>query len=124
MKNRKILAVDDEPDLRATLADLLRGDGYTVIEASGGVEGLEALAAERPALMLLDLRMPGLDGLEVLKQARLLDKAVPIIMLTSERDLGVAQRILELGATEYVTKPFDAEYLRAEVTRLIDDGPK
>ena len=122
----KILAVDDDPQMRKTVGLLLEQRGYEVLQAGGGQEALELIARERPRLMIVDQRMPGMDGLQVIKAARGIDNAILVIMLTSEQDLESAQRALDLGAVEYVTKPFDAEFLRAEVDRLLDsaDHPK
>ena len=115
----KILIVDDNDDLRTMLAAIL-GSRFTVLAASAGAEALELVKKERPALMLLDIAMPGMSGLEVLEAVRALDPALTVVMLTSLHDIDVAARALELGAAEYVTKPFDANYIRAEVQRLVE----
>ncbi len=116
----KILIVDDDADLRRALAIVLRSL-FTVLEASGGLEALALLKEERPSLVLLDVSMPGMSGLEVLAAAKDAHPGLVVVMLTSRKDVELAIRALNLGAVEYVTKPFDADYIRAEIARLI--GP-
>jgi DNA-binding NtrC family response regulator len=113
----KILIVDDDADLRSSLAAVLR-PLFKVLEASNGAEALDVLKKERPRLTLLDVSMPGMSGLEVLAAAKASDPALIVVMLTSQQDIEIAAKALNLGATEYVTKPFDADYIRAEVSRL------
>ena len=102
---RTILVVDDETTLRETLADALEAEGFRVVEAADGREALARFRAERPDLVLLDLMLPELSGVEVCRIIRA-ESSVPIVMLTakdSELDKVVG---LELGADDYVTKPF------------------
>jgi DNA-binding response OmpR family regulator len=118
---RTILIVDDEPTLRETLAEALQADGLRVVTASDGREALERFRAQPPDLVLLDLMLPQVSGIEVCRIMRR-ESAVPIIMLTakdSEIDKVVG---LELGADDYVTKPFSLRELlariRAQMRRL------
>src|SRR5581483_2346265 len=113
-----VLVVDDDGDLRRTVSYLL-GPVCRVIEASNGAEALESVRREHPSLMLLDMEMPQMDGTAVLKAARQLDPKLRVIMLTGEQEIELAERTLKLGATEYVTKPFDVDYLKGEVRRLL-----
>jgi DNA-binding NtrC family response regulator len=113
----KILIVDDDADLRSVLRQILEDMGE-VIEASNGPEALALLKREKPLLMLLDVSMPGMGGLAVLEAARQIEPMLPIVMLTGEPDLKIAKDALEGGAASYVTKPFDADVLLAEVSRL------
>ncbi|MDD5304383.1 MAG: response regulator [Elusimicrobia bacterium] len=113
----KILVVDDDADLRISLAAVL-SPRFEVLEASNGEEALAVLKRERPCLALLDVSMPGMSGLEVLAAAKAADPALVVVMLTSQQDIEIASKALNLGASEYVTKPFDADYIRAEVARL------
>lgn len=94
-----------------------------VVEASGGREALRALKRERPRLMLLDVSMPGLDGMAVLRAARRLDPGLDVLMLTGAADLESARLALEAGARAYITKPFDVAGLRAEARRLLEGEP-
>jgi DNA-binding response OmpR family regulator len=114
---RTILVVDDEPTLRETLVEALEGEGFRVVAAADGREALTAFRAERPDLVLLDLMLPELSGIEVCRIIRA-ESGVPIVMLTakdSELDKVVG---LELGADDYVTKPFSLRELTARVRAL------
>ena len=122
---RTILVVDDEPTLRETLAEALEADGLRVITAADGREALERFRADPPDLVLLDLMLPQVSGIEVCRIMRR-ESAVPIIMLTakdSEIDKVVG---LELGADDYVTKPFSLRELlariRSQLRRLESQG--
>jgi DNA-binding response OmpR family regulator len=114
---RTILVVDDEPTLRETLVDALEADGFRVVAAADGREALTAFRAERPDLVLLDLMLPELSGIEVCRIIRA-ESGVPIVMLTakdSELDKVVG---LELGADDYVTKPFSLRELSARIRAM------
>ncbi|MDQ7844503.1 MAG: response regulator transcription factor [Armatimonadota bacterium] len=110
----KILVVDDEETMVRSLSTLLAQEGYEVVVAADGVQALDAARAERPDLILLDVMLPGMDGLAVCRQIRSWS-VVPIIMLTAktaEVDKVVG---LEVGADDYVTKPFSSRELVARV---------
>src|SRR5919109_3690562 len=114
---RTILVVEDEPTLRETLSDALEADGFRVVAAADGREALARFRAERPDLVLLDLMLPELGGIEVTRIIRQ-ESGVPIVMLTakdSELDKVVG---LELGADDYVTKPFSLRELSARIRAL------
>ena len=111
---RSVLVVDDEPTLRETLAEALEQDGLRVVTAADGREALERFRADPPDLVLLDLMLPQISGIEVCRIMRR-ESAVPIVMLTakdSEIDKVVG---LELGADDYVTKPFSLRELMARI---------
>ncbi len=112
-----ILLVEDEMTLRDTLAYRLRGEGYQVITAADGAAAIEAARRAHPDLVLLDLMLPGLDGLEVCKavRARAETAATPIIMLTARVEESDKILGLELGADDYITKPFSWPELRARI---------
>lgn len=114
-----MLVVDDDPDVRKALV-LAFAPHYTVLEASSGADAL-AMLAETPRLMLLDMSMPGMTGLEVLTAARETVAGMTVIMLTAENDIDLAKKALELGAAEYITKPFDWDQLKERVVRCM--GP-
>jgi DNA-binding response OmpR family regulator len=116
-----LMVVDDDPDLRATFA-LLFGREYRVLAAAGGLEALALLETENPELIVLDLMMPGMNGLETLKALKAVRPETIVIMLTSERDLEAARSALSLGASQFVTKPFDIDDLRGEIRRLLDES--
>jgi DNA-binding response OmpR family regulator len=115
----KILVVEDEPKMVAGLRDNFEFEGYEVITAADGVEGLQRALGEAPDLVVLDVMMPRLSGLEVCKQLRAQRGSMPIIMLTArgqEVDKVVG---LELGADDYVTKPFSIRELLARVKAVL-----
>jgi DNA-binding response OmpR family regulator len=107
----RILVVDDEPDAVELLTEYLTMKGYTVITASNGEEALRKVKENRPHLVLLDIRMPKMDGIEVLKKVREIDNEVGIIMVTAVHEEEMGRRALELGAFDYITKPIDFRYL-------------
>ena len=115
----KILLVDDDPDMLQVLRWALAPIGG-LLEASGGRAALRLVKAHHPRLILLDVTMPGMGGIEVLKAARALDPNVIIVMLTGQSDIAVAKEALDNGARAYITKPFDDAYLCAEVERLLE----
>src|ERR1700756_2034956 len=115
----KILVVEDEPNMVVGLRDNFEFEGYQVITARDGVEGLEKAFEESPDLVVLDVMMPRMSGLEVCKQLRAKRGSIPIIMLTArgqEVDKVVG---LELGADDYVTKPFSIRELLARVKAVL-----
>ena len=116
---QKILIVDDDSDQRRSIHCALE-TLCEVLEASNGREALAMIRAERPRAMLLDIAMPEMGGLAVLRDAQQLSPGMAVIMLTGELDIGVAQQALEYGARSYVTKPFDIDTLRAEVKRVLE----
>jgi DNA-binding response OmpR family regulator len=112
----RILVVDDEAPVREVLTEYFSTEGYAVEAATSGVEALIAVRGGRADLVLLDVRMPGLDGVQVLQRIRELTKSVPVIMVTANEDVGLAKETLKLGAFDYVAKPFDFTYLERAVT--------
>jgi two-component system alkaline phosphatase synthesis response regulator PhoP len=119
LKRPRILIVEDEPAMVAGLRDNFEYEGYEVISAGDGAEGLERALAEDPDLIVLDVMMPRMSGLEVCKQLKTKKPSLPIIMLTArgqEVDKVVG---LELGADDYVTKPFSIRELMARVKAVL-----
>jgi len=114
---RTILVVEDEPTLRETLVDALVADGFRAVSAGDGRAALERFRAEQPDLILLDLMLPELSGIDVCRIIRT-ESAVPIVMLTA-RDSEVDKIVgLELGADDYVTKPFSLRELSARIRAI------
>lgn len=107
----KILIVDDEIEICNIFSDFFTPKGYEVTKATSGKEALEKIRAQRPDLVFLDIKMSGMDGIEVLKQIKEIDKSITVIMVTVLEDEGTAQKAIELGATDYVTKPLSFDYL-------------
>ncbi len=118
MSRRKILVVDDEPKLVRVVREYLEHDGYRVVSAGDGREALARFRQERPDLVVLDLMLPEIDGLEVCRRIRQ-DSAVPIIMLTARAEEVDELIGLELGADDYVTKPFSPRTLLARVRSVL-----
>jgi DNA-binding response OmpR family regulator len=107
----RVLVVDDEPDARELLTEFLTAKGYEVVAASNGEEALRKVKEDRPHLILLDIRMPKMDGLETLRRVREIDHEVGVIMVTSVHEEETGRQALELGAFDYITKPLDLKYL-------------
>jgi DNA-binding response OmpR family regulator len=119
--NGNILIVDDDPSIRTMLAFIFEDEGFTATEAADGAEAIEALRADPPAAMVLDLMMPNVDGLGVLRARR--DEGLApdtrVVILTAKTDPSDAVWCWELGADEYVNKPVDPEELLREVVVLL-----
>jgi putative two-component system response regulator len=114
------LVVDDEPRLRQVLAHLMRADGFECMEAGNGEEAL-AILEERPAaLVMSDVRMPRLDGIELLRQIRSRWPNTAVVMITALSDVDVAVSCLAIGAMDYLTKPFHLEEVRARVSQALE----
>jgi two-component system, OmpR family, phosphate regulon response regulator PhoB len=117
----RILVVDDEPDIVALVAYHLAKAGYRVSTASSGTEALESIRRDRPALVVLDLMLPGMSGYEVLEQLRASDatRGVAVLMLTARREEPDRIRGLSLGADDYLTKPFSPQELVLRVGAIL-----
>ncbi len=115
----KILIIDDEERLCWALEKGLRQEGYQVITATRGKEGLELIQNETPSLVILDLKMPGMDGLEVLVKAKDLIPKLPVIMITAHGSINTAIEAMKLGAIDYITKPFDLDELKIVVKQAL-----
>jgi DNA-binding response OmpR family regulator len=121
----RILIVDDEPAIVQGLEDNLRFEGYETLIATGGDEGLAKALGEAPDLVLLDVAMPGRSGWDVCRELRQRGVDVPIIMLTARGEEADRVRGLELGADDYVTKPFSLRELLARVRAVLRrPGPR
>jgi two-component system KDP operon response regulator KdpE len=111
---RRVLVIDDEPGIRRVVKDALRPDVSTVLEARSGDEALSIAAAERPDLIVLDLGLPDMDGIEVCRRLRAWTSA-PILVLSARDSEDEKTALLDAGADDYVTKPFGPAELRARV---------
>ncbi|OUM44898.1 response regulator transcription factor [Arthrobacter sedimenti] len=114
---RTALIVEDDPDIRELLATTLRMNGFTIVEASSGLEGLAALKEHRPDLVTLDLNLPDLDGVEVCRQCRAVSDAY-IVMVTARQDEIDRLIGLEIGADDFIGKPFSPRELSARVSAM------
>jgi DNA-binding response OmpR family regulator len=115
----KILVVDDDLDLRGLIAFALRQGGYLVVEAADGTAGLAAAERERPDLAILDVNLPGLSGFEVLKRLRARGDRLPVMMLTVRAGEEDQVQGLNLGADDYLAKPFSPRTLLARIRALL-----
>jgi two-component system KDP operon response regulator KdpE len=110
-----VLVVDDEPAIRRFLRTSLGAQGYRVSEAENGAGALQALARSPVDVLVLDLGLPDIDGLEIIRRQRAAGSAIPIIVLSSRTDEAGKVQALDLGADDYVTKPFGIEELLARI---------
>jgi DNA-binding NtrC family response regulator len=124
MATRRVLVVDDEPEVRKTLTDILRAMRYSdVLEVEGAADGragLDAVVRQRPDLVLLDLQMPRMGGLALLKEIRDIEPRLPIIVVTATEDNKMSSEALRNGAVAYLPKPFDARHVEMLVSTYLD----
>jgi two-component system response regulator MprA len=113
-----VLVVDDDPHIRASLRRTLGFEGYEVREAADGIGALAAVAQERPELVILDLMLPGMDGVEVCRRLRQIDD-VPVLMLTALEKTPDRVKGLDAGADDYLVKPFATDELLARLRALL-----
>lgn len=118
----EIMVVDDDQDLRESVAEVLREAGFAVTEASRGEEALEHLAHQNFDLILLDLIMPGLSGLELMGRIREKSPRMPVIMITAFASVDNAVAAMRQGASDYITKPFRIDGLLASVGRVLEEA--
>jgi len=116
--------VDDEPDVLDTLRDMLESLGYEAITATTGEEAISAMTAVRPQVVFLDLRMPGISGLEALTYFREHHRMVPVIVITGSIQQEVARHARAGGAFEVVGKPFDMDTLQRLLARAMQLAPR
>ncbi|KYG29261.1 two-component system response regulator [Alkalihalobacillus trypoxylicola] len=111
-QKEKILIVDDQYGIRVLLCEIFKKDGYQVFEAANGVLALEAIHKENPSLVLLDMKIPGMDGLEILKKLKETHPHIKVIMMTAYGELNLINEALESGAEAHFSKPFDIDDVR------------
>ena len=116
----KILIVDDEAEIRSLLGAVLQAKGYEIATAEDGAAAVAAVPRERPAVILMDLSMPRMNGMDALPEIKRLDPEVPVVICTAHADLATAVRAMKLGAYDYLTKPFDVELLVLTVERAAE----
>lgn len=117
----KLLVVDDEDTLRLLVRNELKERGFDVEEAENGEIALQKLHDDTYDLVILDIRMPGIDGLEVLKKIREDNLAEKVIMLTGVDELKIARDSLQLGANDFLTKPYEIKTLLACINRVLNE---
>ncbi|MBS1234885.1 MAG: Fis family transcriptional regulator, partial [Nitrospirae bacterium] len=116
----KILVVDDEKVIRANFCEILMIEGFSAVEASNGREALEIYRKERPSAVLLDLKMPGMNGIDTLKALKEIDPHVPVIIITSYGDVQTAVEAIQLGAQDFMLKPPDFSSLTIRLKKAIE----
>lgn len=112
-----ILVVDDDPEIVTLLSKILLNEGCSVMDAQNGLEALRKVEKGGIDLVILDLIMPEMGGIEVLKRLGDIAPKLPVIVLTGHGDLQTARESMMLGAYEYITKPFDADFVKAVVKK-------
>jgi two-component system, response regulator, stage 0 sporulation protein F len=118
----RILVIDDNPNVVDILGRCLREEGYGVLGALTSDEGLKLVILSRPELVLLDLALPGTNGIELLKRIRSTNPTTRVIIVTGNIDPALAREALELGALAYIDKPFDFAYLKRVIAVALREG--
>jgi DNA-binding NtrC family response regulator len=114
-----ILIVEDDKNLQLTLAHILKEEGFEIITTMWGSMAIEEVKKGIPDLILLDIMLPGMNGLKVLEKVKEIDKKLPVIMITGYGNAERAIRAIELGAYDFVTKPFDFEKLISKINNAM-----
>ena len=118
----RILVVDDEAKIRKNISELLELKGFKTAEAASGTEAVESFTRSRPSVVLLDITMPDMDGIEVLKRLQQVDPVVPVIMVTAHNDVPTAVSAIKNGAYDFISKPPDFEHLALTINRAVEKG--
>lgn len=124
MGKKKLLIVDDQIGIRILLLEVFATEGYETFQAANGRAALEIVRNHTPDLVLLDMKIPGMDGLEILKKIKEMNRDIKVIMMTAYGELDMIKEATDLGALTHFTKPFDIDEMRIAVNlQLSDDGP-
>jgi two-component system response regulator (stage 0 sporulation protein F) len=115
MEDKKVLIVDDQIGIRVLLVEVFSSEGYSTFQASNGKLALELVKRETPDIVLLDMKIPGMDGLEILKHIKDINRSIKVIMMTAYGELAIIKEATDLGALMHFTKPFDIDELRMVV---------
>ena len=124
MQRQRVLVVEDDAGIRQGIVDALEFEGYDVLQAADGTEGLQAATGAQCDLILLDLVLPGNDGLTILREVRKAQPTLPVIVLTARGDEDDRVQGLRLGADDYVVKPFSVRELLARVSAVLRRSPE
>jgi two-component system, response regulator, stage 0 sporulation protein F len=116
----KILIVDDQFGIRVLLQEVLDREGYEIFQAANGPTALTTVKEHSPDLILLDMKIPGMDGLEILRNIRKMGVDTKVIMMTAYGELDLIQEAMEMGALAHFTKPFDIDELRQAVSEQLN----
>ena len=112
IKVNRVLVVDDEDEICLMLKDFMTDEGYDVSYATSADQAMVQMQEVKPALVLLDVKMPGKTGIEFLKEIKTFDPKVVVVMITALKDIDTFKKCREAGASDYITKPVDLNYLR------------
>ncbi|MCM3726722.1 two-component system response regulator (stage 0 sporulation protein F) [Neobacillus bataviensis] len=115
----KILIVDDQFGIRILLNEVFQKEGYQTFQAANGVQALEIVTNHQPDLVLLDMKIPGMDGIEILKRMKVIEPEIRVIIMTAYGELDMIQEAKDLGALTHFAKPFDIDDIRAAVRKHI-----
>jgi two-component system response regulator (stage 0 sporulation protein F) len=115
----KILIVDDQFGIRILLNEVFQKEGYQTFQAANGVQALDIVKKHDPDLVLLDMKIPGMDGIEILKRMKVIDPEIRVIIMTAYGELDMIQEAKDLGAITHFAKPFDIDDIRAAVRKYI-----
>jgi len=116
---KKLLIVDDQFGIRILLNEVFQKEGYKIFQASNGKQALDIVKMRRPDLVLLDIKIPGIDGIEILKRMKKIVPDIKVIVMTAYGELNMIEEAMELGAITYFAKPFDIEEMRDTVKKHI-----
>ncbi|MBO8172040.1 MAG: response regulator [Bacillaceae bacterium] len=119
MEDKKILIVDDQYGIRVLLYEVLGKEGYTMYQAANGKQALNIVKKESPSLVILDMKIPGMDGLEILREIKTIDPDIKVIMMTAYGELDMIEEAKSLGALTHFTKPFDIDEMRRVVNQYL-----
>src|SRR5437660_9505006 len=122
MPHPRILVIDDEAPIRDSLKMMLEYEGYEFIGAATGQEGLALAERDAPDLVLLDVKMPGMDGIEVLERLRNMNEAVPVIVVSGHGTISTAVEATKKGAFDFIEKPFASERVLVSLRNALDQG--
>jgi DNA-binding NtrC family response regulator len=118
---RKILVIDDDQSIRRTLTNYLKKQNYEVLSAENGLEGIEIIKNELPDLVITDIRMPGADGFEVLKNIKEIDPHIHVIIITAFDDMQTTVKAMQQGAYDYIEKPLEIDNLKITIQRALEN---
>ncbi|SDO53901.1 response regulator [Alkalicoccus daliensis] len=122
--SEKLLVVDDQFGIRVLLTEVFTQDGYTTFDAANGQKALDLLESEEPDLVLLDMKIPGMDGIEILREMRHRNIQTDVFLMTAYGEMELIQEAKSLGAMEHFSKPFDIDSVRHRVRSFFDEKAK
>lgn len=118
MKKKKILVVDDQFGIRLLLSEVFSGEGYEVFQAANGKVAIEITQTEIPDIIILDMKIPGMDGLEILRKVREFDSEMKVVMMTAYGELDILHEAYKYGILRHFTKPFDISEMKAAIKEI------